>query len=113
MAWITTVVNLAPHLLKLSEIAVAAVPHFTRRKAEPAVVIPAVDTDRVTQQQIAELQAVAAQNAEYIRELAGDLQTAITAIEVRFRRLELLIYAALALAAAAAILAAAALVRSL
>ena len=103
MAWLTTVTKLAPYLLQLGEIGVSAVPHFTRRKPEAAPPVLEVE-DRVTQQQIAELQAAATQNAGHIRELASDLTEALASIEIRLRRVEVIAYVALALAVAAVLL---------
>lgn len=105
MAWLTAVTKLAPHALKLGEIAVSALPHITSRKGE----LPP-QSDEVTRRQIAELQSAAMQNAETIRQLAADLKSAISgiedggkAIEARFQRLELLAYSALALSVISAI----------
>jgi hypothetical protein len=96
MAWLATVTKLAPYIIQLSEIGVSALPHITRRKNPPVAPAPveskAVEVDRVTQQQIGELQAAVTQNAEHIRELAISLKSAITAIETRIRRLELIVY---------------------
>jgi hypothetical protein len=99
MAWLTAATKLAPHVLKLGEIAVTALPHFSSRKSELPPQI-----DEVTRREIAELQAAATRNAETIRQLAADLKSAITgiedggkAIEARFRRLEFLAYSALVL----------------
>ena len=52
-------------------------PVFTRKKAEAAP--PA--TDDLLQQQIAELQAAAAQNADHIKELAAQLQSTVAALK--------------------------------
>ena len=55
----------------------AAKPVFTRKKpAEAAAANP-----DVVQQQIAELQAAAAQNADNIKELAEQLQSTVTALQ--------------------------------
>jgi hypothetical protein len=113
MAWLSTAIRLAPHALKLSEIAVSALPHLTRRKraaleiAEPPM-LP----------EIIELQAAVTQNAEDIRRIADDLQDALITIEdggksleSRLRRLELIGYAALGLSILAVGLSAALWVR--
>lgn len=55
----------------------AAKPVFTRKKAEVATPAGA----DVVQQQIAELQAAASQNAEYVKELAGQLQSTVAALQ--------------------------------
>ncbi|TCS37422.1 hypothetical protein EDC30_104225 [Paucimonas lemoignei] len=57
----------------------AARPIFTKPKAEGGSV--GLSVDAPVQQQIAELQAVAAQNDANIRELAEQLQRAVTALE--------------------------------
>ncbi len=54
----------------------AAMPVFTRRKEEAAA-----SQAQLQQQQIAELQTAAAQNAAHIRDLAAQLQSAVTAVE--------------------------------
>ena len=100
MAWLTTVLKLAPHVIELGKLGVSALPNFTQRKSET----PTASIDPATQQQIAELQAAALKNAEDVHTLASDLKNAITAIEqggqaieTRFRRLAFLAYAALGL----------------
>jgi len=104
MAWLTTVAKLAPYVIRLGEIGVSALPHFTQRRTE---VTPA-SVDTTLQRQIDELQSAATANAEHIRKLANDLTEAIAAlehggetIERRFRRLEWLAGSALALSALA------------
>lgn len=62
-----------PHV---GDIVSTAIPVFTRRKPEAAP--PAGD---LVQQQIAELQAAAAQNAGHIKELAAQLQSTVAALE--------------------------------
>jgi hypothetical protein len=62
-----------PHV---GDIVSAAKPVFTRKKVET----PVAGAD-VLQQQIAELQAAAAQNAEHVRELAEQLQTTVAALQ--------------------------------
>jgi DNA-directed RNA polymerase sigma subunit (sigma70/sigma32) len=54
----------------------AAKPVFTRKKAETAP-----EPGALLQQQIAELQAAAAQNAEHVKELAEQLQSTVGALE--------------------------------
>jgi len=80
-----------------------AAPAFTKRKAEAAE-----NQAALQQQQIAELQAAAAQNAKLIRELAEQLQTTVTALEhaaamaeARHRRSVILCTAAIASSAIA------------
>lgn len=62
-----------PHV---GDIVSSALPVFTRKKAE-AVPVPG----DLLQQQIAELQAAAAQNAGHIKELAAQLQSTVAALE--------------------------------
>jgi hypothetical protein len=90
-----------PHV---GDIVNAAKPVFTRRKSEAA---------DVQLQQIAELQAAASQNAEHVKELAGQVQSALAALEQsaalaesRLRRANLLAALALAISLAALLLAA-------
>jgi hypothetical protein len=108
MAWLSTAIRLAPHALKLSEIAVSALPHLTRRKrvATPDIAEPPMLPE------IVELQAAVTQNAENLRKIADDLQDALITIEdggksleTRIRRLELVGYAALGLSMLAVALA--------
>ena len=61
-----------PHV---GDIVSSALPVFTRKRGEAA---PAGD---LVQQQIAELQAAAAQNAGHIKELAAQLQSTVAALE--------------------------------
>ena len=63
-----------PHV---GDIVSAAKPIFTRAKGGDA----GLSVNAPVQQQIAELQAVAAQNDAHIRELAEQLQTTVTALE--------------------------------
>ncbi|MDB5394641.1 MAG: hypothetical protein JWM91_2147 [Rhodospirillales bacterium] len=100
MAWLTTAIRLAPHALKLGEIAVSALPHLTHRKR---AVMPEIPEPPMLPE-IIELQSAATQNAKDIRKIAEDLKDALIAIEnggrtmeSRFRRLELVSYAALGL----------------
>jgi hypothetical protein len=62
-----------PHV---GDIVSSALPVFTRKKAESAPVV-----GDLLQQQIAELQAAAAQNAGHIKELAAQLQSTVAALE--------------------------------
>lgn len=77
-----------------------AAPVFTKKSAEAA------NQAQLVQQQIAELQAAAAQNAEHIKALAGQLQGTVGALhqaaaiaETRLRRAWLLCLAAIGLSA--------------
>lgn len=63
-----------PHV---GDIVSAAKPIFTRAKGSDMGLSPSAPIE----QQIAELQAVAAQNDAHIRELAEQLQTTVTALE--------------------------------
>jgi hypothetical protein len=87
----------------------AAKPVFTRKKPESG-------TD--VQQQIAELQSAASQNAEYVKELAEQLQNTVTALEksaelaeVRLRRATVFSAISVAISIAALLLAAFTLLR--
>jgi hypothetical protein len=87
----------------------AAKPVFTRKKPESG-------TD--VQQQIAELQAAASQNAEYVKELAEQLQNTVTALEksaeladTRLRRATVISAISLSISVAALLLAAFTLLR--
>jgi len=103
LTWLATALKFAPTVVKLGEIAVSALPHFTQRRGE------AIEAaEKATQQQISELQSAATTNAENIRTLAADLEAAIKAVEDgakgldnRYRRLARLTYLALSLAASA------------
>jgi hypothetical protein len=55
----------------------AAKPVFTRKKPEAAAPV----SPDLVQQQIAELQAAASQNAEYVKELAEQLQSTVAALQ--------------------------------
>jgi len=77
-----------------------AAPVFTKRSAEAA------NQAQLVQQQIAELQAAAAQNAEHVKALAEQLQGTVGALhqaaaiaETRLRRAWLLCLAAIGLSA--------------
>jgi len=71
---IPTLKAILPHV---SDVVAAVRPVFTRKKAEAAA--PA--TGDLLQQQIAELQAAAAQNADHIKELAAQLQSTVAALK--------------------------------
>lgn len=62
-----------PHV---GDIVSSALPVFTRKKSASAPV-----PSDLLQQQIAELQAAAAQNAGHIKELAAQLQSTVAALE--------------------------------
>ena len=100
MAWLSAVTKLAPYAIDIGKVAVSALPHLTMRKSGASVEI----ADAPLRPEIVELQSAATQNAENIRKIAGDLSHALIAIEeggktieARFRRLELLSYAAIVL----------------
>jgi DNA-directed RNA polymerase sigma subunit (sigma70/sigma32) len=87
----------------------AAKPVFTRKKPAGTTAAPTGD---VTQQQIAELQAAAAQNAEHVHELAEQLQSTVAALqtsaalaESRLRRVTVTVSIALAVSCAAMLVA--------
>jgi len=101
MAWFVPALKaVLPHVGTL--ITVAA-PVFTRKSADAA------NQAQLVQQQIAELQAAAAQNADHIKALAGRLEETVSALhraaaiaEARLRRAYLL--CAIAVVASAATL---------
>ena len=85
-----------PHV---GDILSAGKPAFTKRKSEAAA------NQDLVQQQIAELQAAAAQNADHIKELAAQLQSTVAALEqgaalaeARLRRAVLMCAVAMAVA---------------
>jgi hypothetical protein len=87
----------------------AAKPVFTRKKPAGTTAAPTGD---VTQQQIAELQAAAAQNAEHVHELAEQLQSTVAALqtsaalaESRLRRVTVTVSISLAVSCAAMLVA--------
>lgn len=86
----------------------AAGPVFTRRTSDAAAVEPAL-----LQRQINELQTAASQNANYIRELAEQLQTTVSALEQSAALAERRLQRATLLAGVAGIVALAALVVAL
>jgi hypothetical protein len=71
---IPTLKAILPHV---SDVVSAVKPAFTRKKVD---MTPAAGGDLI-QQQIAELQAAAAQNADHIKELAAQLQGTVAALE--------------------------------
>jgi hypothetical protein len=74
IGWLSIAKAVLPHV---ADIVGAAGPVFTKRKSEDATAI----TPSVLQQQINELQSAAAQNTDYIKELATQLQTTVSALE--------------------------------
>lgn len=70
---IPTLKAILPHV---SDVVSAVKPVFTRKKTELAA-----QPGDLVQQQIAELQAAAAQNADHIKELAAQLQSTVAALE--------------------------------
>ena len=74
-AWFVPVVKaILPYV---SSIVAAALPVFTTRKSDEAAAAQA----QVVQKQIEELQSAASQNAVHIKELAGQLQKTVAALE--------------------------------
>ncbi len=105
IGWLSVAKAVLPHV---ADIVSAAGPVFTKRRNEDST--SAQPT--VLQEQITELQAAAAQNNEYIKELAGQLQTTISALEqgaldadTRVRRANSLCYMAIAISIASLLLA--------
>ena len=103
---IPTLKAILPHV---SDIVSTVRPAFTRRKPEAA-------PGDLLQQQIAELQAAAAQNADHIKELAAQLQGTVAALEqaaatgeARLRRAVLLCAVATAISVVSLIVSLAAL----
>jgi len=75
MAWLLPAVKaILPYV---SSIMAAALPVFTTRKSDEAAAAQA----QLMQKQIAELQSAASQNAVHIKELAGQLQKTVAALE--------------------------------
>jgi len=97
-AWLVPALKaVLPHV---GTIISAAVPVFTKKSQEAEG-----GPSGLLQKQITELQTAAAQNAENIRELAGQLQTTVTALEqsaalVEKRMRRLLLFSVLAAAIA-------------
>lgn len=106
---IPTLKAILPHV---GDVVSAVKPVFTRRKVE---MTPASGADLV-QQQIGELQAAAAQNADHIKELAAQLQSTVSALEqaallaeARLRRAVLMCAVAMAISVVSLFVALAAL----
>lgn len=98
-AWLAPALKaVLPHL---GTIVSAVVPVFTRKKTEASA-----NQMHLLQEQIAELQTAAAQNTAYIKDLAAQLQTTITALEQTAAIAESKIRWALMLSVAASVLAA-------
>ena len=72
---IPTLKAILPHV---GDVVSAVKPVFTRKKVGMTPASPGAD---LVQQQIAELQAAAAQNADHIKELASQLQSTVSALE--------------------------------
>jgi len=72
-AWLLPVLKAIPHI---GSILSAAAPVFTQRQASDAA-----NQLQLLQQQILELQTVAANNAAHIKELAAQLQTTVQALQ--------------------------------
>lgn len=100
-AWLIPALKaVLPHV---GTIVSVAVPAFTKKRTDAGE-----NPSSLQQQQIAELQAAAAQNATHIRELAEQLQVTVTALEqaaamaeVRHRRMTLLCVVTISLSAIA------------
>jgi hypothetical protein len=98
--WIIPVLKaVLPHVKTIYD---TAAPVFTKKRVE------AVSDPTVVQQQIAELQAAAAQNAAHVKELAAQLQSTVAALEQatalaehRLRRATIIAAVAAAFSAAA------------
>ncbi len=75
MAWFGPAIRAV--LPYLGSIVAASLPAFTTRKSEGAADAQA----KLLKQQITELQSAASQNAEHIRELAGQVQKTVAALE--------------------------------
>lgn len=89
-----------PHVKTIYE---TAAPVFTKKKADA---VP--DPTRLLQQQVSELQSAAAQNTAHVKELAGQLQSTVAALqetaqlaEHRLRRVTIIAAAAAALSVVA------------
>ncbi|MDX1374317.1 MAG: hypothetical protein R3357_02065 [Burkholderiales bacterium] len=93
-AWLIPALKaVLPHV---GTIVSAATPVFTKR-ADPTAANQAL----LLQQQITELQAAASQNAAHVRDLAGQLQTTVAALEQGATLAEARLRRALAFCAAA------------
>ena len=98
-----------PHVKTIYD---TAAPVFTKKKAE------AVPEPTLLQQQISELQAAAAQNTAHVKELAGQLQSTVAALqegaalaEHRLRRVTIIAAVAGALSLCALLVAVVAVLR--
>lgn len=103
--WLPALKALLPHVGTIVD---AAKPVFTRKPPPAAASASEADSIALLQQQVAELQAAAAQNATNVRELATQLQSTVSAIEkaaaaadASLRRVTALAVAALVLSALA------------
>jgi transposase len=106
---IPTLKAILPHV---SDVVSAVRPVFTRKRTEAVAANPG----DLVQQQIAELQAAAAQNADHIKELAAQLQSTVAALEsaaltaeARLRRAGVMCAVAMAISVVALFVALAAL----
>lgn len=106
-AWLIPALKaILPHV---GTIVSAAAPAFTKKKVE---VMANINEAALLQQQISELQAAASQNADHIKELAGQLQDTVAALEQaasvaesRLQRALLLCIAAVGLSAVSLVVA--------
>lgn len=108
---IPTLKAILPHV---SDVVSAVRPVFTRKKTEAAVAT--ASPGDLVQQQIAELQAAAAQSVDHIKELAAQLQSTVAALEsaaltaeARLRRAVVMCAVAMAISVVALFVALAAL----
>lgn len=76
--WLPALKALLPHVGTIVD---AAKPVFTRKPPPAAASASEAESIALLQQQVAELQAAAAQNATNVRELATQLQSTVSAIE--------------------------------
>jgi len=75
-AWLIPALKaILPHV---GTIVSAAAPAFTKKKVE---VMANINESALLQQQISELQSAASQNADHVKELAGQLQDTVAALE--------------------------------
>ena len=107
---IPTLKAILPHV---GDVVSAVKPVFTRKRPE---MTPGAGGGDLVQQQIAELQAAAAQNADHIKELAAQLQSTVAALEqaasvaeARLRRAVLMCAVAMAISVVSLFVALAAL----
>jgi hypothetical protein len=90
-AWLSAFKSILPHL---GTIVAAAGPVFSKRQSTSY-------QDALLQDQIAELQAAAAQSAKHIGELAGQMQSTVGALEHAAAQLESRLHTAKILSATA------------